>query len=71
MDWNYDHQMSLSKSKCWYSRNCLHFLKRAVPLPELILELFMNYFLFKATFVLLTSLIYASLKRITDLLQTS
>ncbi len=24
--------MSLSKSKCWYSNNCLHFLKRAVPL---------------------------------------
>ncbi len=31
MDWNYDHQMSLSKSKCLYSNNCLHFLKRAVP----------------------------------------
>ncbi len=24
--------MSLSKSKCWYSNNCLHFLKCAVPL---------------------------------------
>ncbi len=24
--------MSLSKSKCWYSNNCLHFLKSAVPL---------------------------------------
>ncbi len=24
--------MSLSKSKCWYSNNCLHFLKHAVPL---------------------------------------
>jgi hypothetical protein len=24
--------VSLSKSKCWYSNNCLHFLKRAVPL---------------------------------------
>jgi hypothetical protein len=22
----------LSKSKCWYSNNCLHFLKRTVPL---------------------------------------
>ena len=22
--------MSLSKSKCWYSNNCLHFLKSAV-----------------------------------------
>jgi len=32
MDLNYDHQMSLSKSKCWYSNNCLHFLKCAVPL---------------------------------------
>ncbi len=25
-DQNFDHQMSLSKSKCWYSNNCLHFL---------------------------------------------
>jgi hypothetical protein len=24
--------MSLSKSKCWLSNNCLHFLKKAVPL---------------------------------------
>jgi hypothetical protein len=24
--------MTLSKSKCWYSNNCLHFLKRALPL---------------------------------------
>ncbi len=24
--------MSLSKSKCWYSKNCLDFLKHAVPL---------------------------------------
>jgi hypothetical protein len=24
--------MSLSKSKCWYSNNCLHFVKRTVPL---------------------------------------
>ncbi len=23
--------MSLSKSKCWYSNNCLHFLKCAIP----------------------------------------
>ncbi len=23
--------MSLSKSKCWYSNNCLHFIKLAVP----------------------------------------
>ncbi len=26
--------MSLSKSKCWYSYECLHFLKHAVPLNE-------------------------------------
>jgi hypothetical protein len=26
--------MSLSKSKCWYSNNCLHLLKRTVPLQE-------------------------------------
>ncbi len=26
--------MSLSKSKCWYSNNCLHFLKHAVPLTQ-------------------------------------
>jgi len=24
--------MSLSESKCWYSNNCLHFFKCAVPL---------------------------------------
>jgi hypothetical protein len=27
--------MSLSKSKCWYSKNCLYFLKHAVPLTTL------------------------------------
>ncbi len=27
MDQSFDHQMSLSKSKCLYSNNCLHFLK--------------------------------------------
>jgi hypothetical protein len=26
--------MSLTKSKCWYSNNCLHFLKCAVPLQK-------------------------------------
>ncbi len=31
MDQNFDHKMSLSKSKCWYSNNCLHFIKCAVP----------------------------------------
>ena len=30
IDQNFDHQMSLSKSKCWYSNNCLHFVNRAV-----------------------------------------
>ncbi len=30
-DYNFDHQMSLSKSKCWYSNNCLHLLQCAVP----------------------------------------
>ncbi len=32
MDQNFDHQMSLSKSKCLYSNKCLHFLKRHAPL---------------------------------------
>jgi hypothetical protein len=26
--------MSLSKSKCWYSKYCLHFSKRALPLKK-------------------------------------
>jgi hypothetical protein len=30
IDYNFDLQMSLSKSKCLYSNNFLHFLKRAV-----------------------------------------
>jgi hypothetical protein len=25
IDFNFDHQMSLTKSKCWYSNNSLHF----------------------------------------------
>ncbi len=32
MDWNFDHQTSLIKSKCLYSNNCLCFLNRALPL---------------------------------------
>ncbi len=28
---NFDHQIPLSKIKCWYSHNCSHFLKLAVP----------------------------------------
>ncbi len=31
MDSNFDPQMSLSKSKCLYSNNCLCFLKHVVP----------------------------------------
>ncbi len=27
IDLNVDHQMFLSKSKCWFSNNCLHYLK--------------------------------------------
>ncbi len=34
MDKNFDHQMSLSKSKCLYSYSCLRFLKHAVPLLQ-------------------------------------
>ncbi len=34
IDYNFDHQMSLSKSKCWYSNNSLHFLMHGVPLSE-------------------------------------
>ncbi len=30
--------MSLSKSKCCYSNNCLHFLKRAVPLGSALMK---------------------------------
>jgi hypothetical protein len=30
--------MSLSKSKCWYSNNCVHFSKRAVPLASVLSE---------------------------------
>jgi hypothetical protein len=32
IDYNFDHQMSLSMSKCWYSNNCLYFLRCSVPL---------------------------------------
>ncbi len=35
IDLNFDHQMSLSKSKCWQSNNCLQYLKCAVPLAEI------------------------------------
>jgi hypothetical protein len=36
IDYNFDHQMSLSKSKCWYSNNCLQFLKHAVPSLQML-----------------------------------
>jgi hypothetical protein len=36
VDLNFDPQMSLSKGKSWYSNNCLHFLKCAVPLKSFI-----------------------------------
>jgi len=32
VDYNFDHQMYLSKSKCLFSNNCLRFSKHAVPL---------------------------------------
>ncbi len=34
MDWNFDYQMSLSKSNFLYSNNCLRFLKGVVPLEQ-------------------------------------
>jgi hypothetical protein len=34
MYYNFDHQMSLSKSKCSNSNYCLHSSKRAVPLAQ-------------------------------------
>jgi hypothetical protein len=36
IDLNFDREMSLSKSKCWYSKNSLHFLKCAVPFLKII-----------------------------------
>ncbi len=48
--------MSLSKSKCQYSNNCLQFLKRPVPLTKsnllkisgsISLQHFLNYFQLK------------------------
>ncbi len=38
--------MPLSKSKCWYSNNCLHFLKRAVPLFNFPAMFYYKYYLF-------------------------
>ncbi len=32
IDYNFDHQMSLSKSQCWYSNIFLQFSKHVVPL---------------------------------------
>jgi hypothetical protein len=47
------HQMYLSKSKCWYSNNCLHFLKFAVPLYTNYqsLQLFMLEFLYSGVYL--------------------
>ncbi len=36
LDYSFDCRMSISKSKYWYSNNCLYFLKRAVPLSNLM-----------------------------------
>ncbi len=41
MDYNFDHQKSLSKSKCLYSNNCLHFWKRAVPFNNCFERIFL------------------------------
>ena len=30
--------MSLRKSKCWYSDNCLHFYKHAVPFVNVLMN---------------------------------
>jgi hypothetical protein len=35
MDYKFVHQMSLSKSKCWYSNNCLHFFKACYSIKKL------------------------------------
>ncbi len=35
MDLNFDHQMSLSKSKCWHSNKCLQFLKVCCSIKKL------------------------------------
>ncbi len=40
-DYKFDHQMSLSKSKCWHSNNGLHFLKHTVPFRALNLVKFL------------------------------
>jgi len=38
--------MSLSKSKCWFSKNCLHFLKYTVTLTMLCMKM-LNLYYFK------------------------
>ncbi len=42
--------MSLSKSKCLYSNNSLHFLMRAVPLDKVLLYT-VNYIPYESTLV--------------------
>ncbi len=53
MDSNYDHQMYLSKSKCWYSNNCLDFLKRVVPLGANVLKTVKTAAIFSIFFFLI------------------
>ncbi len=53
---NFDHQMSLSMSKCWYSNNCLHFLKCAVPLMSYFFSFYTFTIVFKYYFFYLLSL---------------
>jgi len=45
MDSNFDQQMSLSKSKCWYSNNCWYFIKRVVPFPRVLFNIITRYLL--------------------------
>jgi hypothetical protein len=51
--------MSLSKSKCWYSNNCLQFLKHAVPFKDVKCFVGLvqdSFFCFILTLVLFISL---------------
>jgi hypothetical protein len=45
VDKNFDHHMSLSKSKYWYSNNCLHFLKLAVSLKRDFFDIRTSHYL--------------------------
>ncbi len=51
MDKNFDHRMSLNKSKCLYSYNCLHFLNHAFPMSKITSNSFIEslpFFSFKS-----------------------